>query len=1453
MKKLLFCLLFLGLAFNCYAVTDFVIEVRDSAGDYATFAEVNTGLDEDITAATVKVFSFDANSGTIADGAAVSTDGGSSTAVCVHQSINGQILLKTIDGSFDNDDVVTDGSNTVTLSNDGDSAKITVTFYDDISASSWTGGVFSATNSLTLQGDTTSWDGTPDGAITITAGGAGTFSISTPYITVKNFAVTGNAENTIRLAQYVTVINTFCVGCGFSSRFDSTNLPRTLINAVSINSPGSGFSDYVSSGTGAPVNCYGCVSVGAGTYGFTEGGNWRSDFKCYNCISVDSTTADFNSVISGNYNACSDTSCDIYNINMQSIDPDTEFVSPVNNDFHLIPGRVLSILGYDYSSISGVDYDLDNNTREYPIGIGAFQGSVFDAEDTDAPVISNPLPATPIAANTTSQEISVDTDEIAYCMYSTTIATDMWEMEGHFTSTYATTHTVTMTGLETNATATDHVYYIRCLDDSDNYNESDYTFTLTVAADTTAPSQIDDLAVVECDQSSCDLSWTSVGNDADTGTADYYDLRYSTATINDGNWAGATQVTGEPTPKVAGQAETFTVTNLDPGETYYFAIKAVDPAGNAGALSNVPNETTVDVAEDYIKIWVANAHNKITQDELRLVEAEDVTSKIWDGTNVNIFGAKNEVVSFQTIIEAPLKTSGVITFEFDTLTHTDTSVIETSVAAEGNEVFDYVGRNIENFYVRYLQILGMSELQSSPCKFGYDERACYENMKRPDNNGSFDYLDTCSPTSECKAGNLTAWPDRPNADKWYPDIMIPMEIQKSFTITKNNNQSVWTDIYIPKTASTGDYTGNIVIKIDGVTYKTIPITLNVLNFSLPDEFNAKSWTWINTEDIWGRFIGDKWPEWIGSAQSEWEYREYALEVYERLFKLFKRHRMDITIGNGTGSQTNIISQITNDYPVEGALYKKIYDGTLFTSVNGYDGPGNEEPCNIYSIATYGFSISNVNRLNRYVVVFVDGEGTIPDDTACSVGGTAATCLHQGTGTYTDVDGYKWDGVADSILISGLASSSYTVGKNIIAGDVTLTVADKGTRYFTIGSGTLLLNGVIPMNSSCTTDEEATTLTCLYQTETGIMVKGIDGGTVDNGDIITDGDTFVTISDADGASIIYAFTIPLTEKIVQNFSDIWETFFKANYPDVERFIYLKDETGGISTMYQLNERAKWVTTGEGTGNTLKSLGTYKLHVRQLYMPFVNIVFDIKYTKSLTQTAWQWSLDNEKDMWIYNGERPNRGTFVIEDSGVALLVNEWGAFKHKTPRSFFWCGNCWKNSSYINYETDVFNLAQTFGRHAQGNGTACSTTNRVGCCIYNSNCGNGDGVLIYPGKDIKYHPNSSYELDGFFSSMRLKLWRNGLQQREYLYLADKIDSETVATLVASMIPEFNWEHDVANPNDPSYWYGDISWSEDPEDWETARETLADIIVGDYIPPEESVTKQISGATIGKGIIQ
>jgi hypothetical protein len=111
--------------------------------------------------------------------------------------------------------------------------------------------------------------------------------------------------------------------------------------------------------------------------------------------------------------------------------------------------------------------------------------------------------------------------------------------------------------------------------------------------DTTPPYPITDLTASNSTEGSITLTWTAPGDDLATGTASEYDIRYSTASITEANWASATEVSNEPAPQISGTSQTHVVSSLSPDTTYYFAIKTTDDADNVSALSNIASGKTL--------------------------------------------------------------------------------------------------------------------------------------------------------------------------------------------------------------------------------------------------------------------------------------------------------------------------------------------------------------------------------------------------------------------------------------------------------------------------------------------------------------------------------------------------------------------------------------------------------------------------------------------------------------------------------------------------------------------------------------------------------------------------------------------------------------------------------------------------------------------------------------------
>ena len=154
----------------------------------------------------------------------------------------------------------------------------------------------------------------------------------------------------------------------------------------------------------------------------------------------------------------------------------------------------------------------------------------------------------------------------------------------------------------------------------------DDVFTVTVA-DQTAPDAVANLATGTVTSSSVQLSWTAPGDDASTGTATTYDVRYSTSPIiTGGDWDAASLASGEPSPQIASSSESFTVTGLLASTLYYFAIKTSDEASNESAVSNVPTGTTTSGGSPTFQQGDGKANGASDTDDARLMGALATTN-----------------------------------------------------------------------------------------------------------------------------------------------------------------------------------------------------------------------------------------------------------------------------------------------------------------------------------------------------------------------------------------------------------------------------------------------------------------------------------------------------------------------------------------------------------------------------------------------------------------------------------------------------------------------------------------------------------------------------------------------------------------------------------------------------------------------------------------------------------
>lgn len=99
--------------------------------------------------------------------------------------------------------------------------------------------------------------------------------------------------------------------------------------------------------------------------------------------------------------------------------------------------------------------------------------------DTQAPVRSVGTPSGELASSTTSIALNLTTNESATCKYSTTSGTAFASMTESFTTSNRTTHSANISGL---SSGNSYNYYVRCQDQSENANDTDYLISFSVAS-----------------------------------------------------------------------------------------------------------------------------------------------------------------------------------------------------------------------------------------------------------------------------------------------------------------------------------------------------------------------------------------------------------------------------------------------------------------------------------------------------------------------------------------------------------------------------------------------------------------------------------------------------------------------------------------------------------------------------------------------------------------------------------------------------------------------------------------------------------------------------------------------------------------------------------------------------------------------------------------------------------
>jgi hypothetical protein len=340
-------------------------------------------------------------------------------------------------------------------------------------------------------------------------------------------------------------------------------------------------------------------------------------------------------------------------------------------------------------------------------------------------------------------------------------------------------------------------------------------------------------------------------------------------------------------------------------------------------------------AECYVNLsgaWFGNGGYKVSQQDLwpNGTCSTCAISPNWDGTNIKMAGFHNEMIGGMLWLQGGASNASSVSVSLSPISGPGGSVISSTDVLCAS-VTNYANRDVEVFVSTYVQIQGMSETQwpYQP----YEERDVPPRFQNPYTvNGNNDGI--------CNGSCL--WSTRPDANKFFPDALIPEECETTFPVAASTSQGVWIDIYLRKALTAGFYSGTLNV-YEGVTLSTaIPIHVTVYSGTLPDQPNYNYITDVNEDNINYRLNGIAHGAGCATAA--------CVSTDEAFYQALHRHRM-IPIGDEPDVTTSFFPS---------AKYQLMLSGNLFTSSYGYQGPGIGTGLSIYSIGTYGQWTLNPN-------------------------------------------------------------------------------------------------------------------------------------------------------------------------------------------------------------------------------------------------------------------------------------------------------------------------------------------------------------------------------------------------------------------------------------------------------------------------------------------------------------
>ena len=271
-------------------------------------------------------------------------------------------------------------------------------------------------------------------------------------------------------------------------------------------------------------------------------------------------------------------------------------------------------------------------------------------------------------------------------------------------------------------------------------------------------------------------------------------------------------------------------------------------------------------------VWAVNDGEKVERDDLN--NPNKSVNSAWDGHKIKIFGARNEIIAFQLIVEADKGGISQLTIALPELLQQGAKA-RIKYTAPMLDPTNYVGRPIQIFSVNYM------------------------NVETP-SHAEWVY----------KPGS-PATPKDPTG--WKPVQLIPENARAGrggfpLAVRGDQNQAVWIEIYTDRHLPAGNYFVSIQIDADGRKTE-VPVELELFDFTLPDQNSMQAMIYYESFQpklYQGRDLDAEYHRFAHRQRIELvhEYNISSVEASQALFdgSAFSKARGYEGPGAGVGNQ-----------------------------------------------------------------------------------------------------------------------------------------------------------------------------------------------------------------------------------------------------------------------------------------------------------------------------------------------------------------------------------------------------------------------------------------------------------------------------------------------------------------------------------------------------------------------